>query len=60
VLGNEINKKFKFKSYCCAGIDKLAEQYGVGAPTMQLIIDALSRPISYDFRSGWLYTLIFT
>lgn len=35
-----------------AGIDKLAEEHCVGAPTMQLIVDALSRPMSYDFRSG--------
>ncbi|KAK7104249.1 S1 RNA-binding domain-containing protein 1-like [Littorina saxatilis] len=35
------------------GIDKLAEEHCVGAPTMQLIVDALSRPMSYDFRSDF-------
>ncbi|KAK7490172.1 hypothetical protein BaRGS_00018517 [Batillaria attramentaria] len=35
------------------GIGALAEKYGVGVPTMQLITDALSRPINYDFRSDF-------
>ncbi|XP_076464410.1 S1 RNA-binding domain-containing protein 1-like [Babylonia areolata] len=35
------------------GVSKLAEQLDVGIPTMQLIVEALSRPMSYDFRSDF-------
>ena len=41
----------------CAGVNRLAEEHGVGAPTMQLIVEALSRPLSYDFRSGKVHCL---
>ncbi|KAL8619606.1 hypothetical protein ACOMHN_019662 [Nucella lapillus] len=35
------------------GVNKLAERFEIGAPTMQLIVEALSRPVSYDFRSDF-------
>ncbi|XP_041352808.1 S1 RNA-binding domain-containing protein 1-like [Gigantopelta aegis] len=35
------------------GVEKLAKSFEIGEPTMKLITDALSKPISYDIRDSF-------
>lgn len=58
-----------FERYCllilcfCSneGMRRLAEEFEVGEPTMQLIIDGLQQPVDRDIREGeFIYTSIFS